>query len=143
MLHRLLSILTIRKKQRSSQGRPEGSLSLRNTLNVCINPFDNEYHPDGALMNIMPGQIAHPDVYANNAPALGQQAMTDFKSGWPGTFYDPPGKLNVRMDVKKEHVSSGKERVYDQELIYARVIGLLASSRDINLDDVFACELVA
>ena len=27
------------------------------------------------------------------------------------------------------------ERVYDQELIYARVIGLLASSRDINFDD--------
>ena len=28
-------------------------------------------------------------------------------------------------------MSVGKERVYDQELIYARVIGLLASSRDI------------
>ena len=37
----------------------------------------------------------------------------------------------------------GKERVYDQELIYARVIGLLSSSHDINFDDVFACELPA
>ena len=37
----------------------------------------------------------------------------------------------------------GKERVYDQELIYAHIIGLLASSRDINFDDVFACELAA
>ena len=35
------------------------------------------------------------------------------------------------------------ERVYDQELIYARVIGLLASSRDINFDDELACELAA
>ena len=35
-------------------------------------------------------------------------------------------------------MSVGKERVYDHELIYARVIGLLASSRDINFDDVLA-----
>ena len=40
-------------------------------------------------------------------------------------------------------MSVGKERVYDKELIYARVIGLLASSRDINSDDVFVCELAA
>ena len=43
----------------------------------------------------------------------------------------------------KKHVWVGKEHVYDQELIYARIIGLLASSRDINVDDVFACELAA
>ena len=35
------------------------------------------------------------------------------------------------------------KRVYDQELIYARVIGLPASSRDINIDDELACELAA
>ena len=37
----------------------------------------------------------------------------------------------------------GKERVYDQELIYARVIGLLASSREIDFNDVLAFELAA
>ena len=52
-------------------------------------------------MKIMTGQIAHPDVNADNALALGQQATKDFKSGWPGTFYDPLGKLLVPMDVKK------------------------------------------
>ena len=79
----------------------EDRLSLRNTLDVYINSFDNESYPDGALMNIMIGQIAHPDVKADNALALGQQATKDFKSGWPGTFYDPLGKLIVPMDVKK------------------------------------------
>ena len=76
----------------------EDRLSLRNTLDVCINPFANEYHRDGVLMNIKTGQIAHPDVIAL---ALGQQAMEDFKSSWPGTFYDPLRKLIVTMDVKK------------------------------------------
>ena len=37
----------------------------------------------------------------------------------------------------------GNERVYDQELIYARVIRLLVSSRDIKFDDVLAYELAA
>ena len=83
------------------KARQEDHLSLRNTLDVCINPFDNESHPDGALMNIMTGQIVHPDMNANNALALGQQAITDFKSGWPGTFYEPLSKLFVPMDVKK------------------------------------------
>ena len=41
------------------------------------------------------------------------------------------------------HVLVGKERAYDQELIYARGIGLLASSREINFTDVMAFELVA
>ena len=50
-------------------------LGLRNTLDVCINPFENEYHPDGALINNMTGQIAHPDVNADNALALEQLAM--------------------------------------------------------------------
>ena len=37
----------------------------------------------------------------------------------------------------------GNERVYDQELIYARVIRLLVSSRDTKFDDVLAYELAA
>ena len=47
------------------------------------------------------------------------------------------------MDVKKNHVLVGKERrrVYDQELIYAPVIGLLTSSREINFNDVLAYKL--
>ena len=118
-------------------------LSLRNTLDVCIDPLDDKSHPDGALMNIVSGQIAHPDVNADEAVSLGQQAMNNFKDGWPGSFYDSLGKLVVTMDVKKKHILVGKERVYDQELIYARVIGLLASSREINFDDVLAYELAA
>ncbi len=35
-------------------------LSIRKTLDVCINPLDDVSHPDGALLNIITGQIAHP-----------------------------------------------------------------------------------
>ena len=95
-------------------------------------------------MNIVTRQIAHPDVNADNAAiSLGHRAMENVKGGWPDSFYCPPGKPVVTMDVKKNHVLVGKERVYDQELIYARVIGLLASSREINFNDVLAFELAA
>ncbi len=94
-------------------------------------------------MNIVTGHIAHPDVNADNAVSLGHLAMENFKVGWPDSFYCPLGKLVVTMDVKKNHVLVGNGRVYDQELIYARVIGLLASSREINFNDVLAFELAA
>ena len=77
-------------------------------------------------MNIVTWQIAHPDVNTDDAVSLGHRAMENFKGGWPDSC--PLGKLVVTMDVKKNHVLVDKERVYDQELIYARVIGLLASS---------------
>ena len=76
-------------------------LGLRNTPDVCINAFDNESHPYGELINIMTCQIADPDGNADNALALGQQAMKNSKSGLPATFYDRLGKLIVQMDVKK------------------------------------------
>ena len=41
------------------------------------------------------------------------------------------------MSIGKEHVT------YDQELIYARIIGILASSRDVNFDDALACKFAA
>ena len=94
-------------------------------------------------MNIVTGQIAHPDAKADNAVSLGHRAMENFKGGWPDSFYCPLGKLIVTNDVKKSHVLVRKERVYDQELIYACIIGLLASSREINFNYMLAFELAA
>ena len=117
--------------------------SLRDTLDVCIDPLEYASQPDGALMNIVTGQSAHPDVNADNAINLGHRAMENFRGGRPDSFYCLLGKLVVTMDVKKNHVLVGKERVYDQELIYAHVIGLLASAREINFNYVLAFELAA
>ena len=95
---------------------------------------DPDSHPDGALMNIVTGQIAHPDLNPDDAVSVGQRAMSNFMA-CSGPFYDPLGKLGVTMDVIKKHMSVGKERVYDLELIDARIIGLLANSREINTDN--------
>ena len=55
--------------------------SLHDTLDVCIDPLDYASQPDGALMNIVTGQIAHPDVNVDTAVSLGHRAMENFKGG--------------------------------------------------------------
>ena len=74
---------------------------------------DHDSQPDGALMNIVTGQIAHPDVNADDAVSLGQRVMSNVMANWPGSFYDPLDKLVVTMDVTNKHVLVCKERVYD------------------------------
>ena len=95
-------------------------------------------------MNIVTWQIAHPDVNGDNAVILELQAMENCMGEWPDSFYCPIGKLVVAMDVTKNHVLVGKERVFDQELVYTCVLGLLASSREVIFNDVqLAFELAA
>ena len=67
--------------------------------------------------------------------------MENFKGGWPDSFL--PSRQASCHNGCEEDVLVGKERVYDQELIYARAIDLHASSRGINFNDVLAFELVA
>ena len=85
--------------------------SLRDTLEVCIHPLDDISHPNGALINVVTGQLASPEVNADKAVGIGLKAMNDFKNGWPESFYAPLGKLVVTMDVKKKHVLVGNQRV--------------------------------
>ena len=85
----------------------------------------------------------HPEVNVDDAVAIGKKALGDFKSRWPDSFHEPLAKIVVTMDVKNKHVLVGQERVYDQELIYARVIGLNASARAVNFDYVLRHELAA
>ena len=107
--------------------------NLRSMLNACINPLDSETHQDGALMKIVTGEIAHPDANVDDAVNIERQALIDFKRGWPDSFYEPLKKIIIPMDAKNKHISLGDHCVYDQELIYARAIGLLASSRTLTM----------
>ena len=103
-LNRIVITLFIKKKLRVE--------SRQTRLNACATNFmfalDYASHTDGSLKNIVPGQIAHPDVNEANAVSLGQRAMENFKGGWPDSLYCPLGKLDVSMDVKKHHMLVGR-----------------------------------
>ncbi len=75
---------------------------------------------------------SHPDVYADEAVMLGKRVMKDFRVGRPGSV--PVSKLAITEEMKLRHMLVVKERIYDQKLIYARVIDLLAKSKfDLDL----------
>jgi hypothetical protein len=92
-------------------------------------------------VNIVTGRIGTSSVNAHKAIAIGISQMQTFESTWPTGFYDTIPRKITTMTVTKKHVSVGEVKVFDIGLIYSRVIGLQASSREVDIDDVLAHEL--
>ena len=51
-------------------------------------------------MNTVTGQIAHPDVNADNAASVGHRSMENVKVGCPYSSYWPIGKLVISWQGK-------------------------------------------
>ena len=59
------------------------------------------------------------------------------------TFYNTLSKQVVTFAERKKRLSVGESAIVHQEAIYARVIGLLVSQRDLDLQQILATELTA
>ena len=77
----------------------------------------------------------------HDAVRIGERLLADFENDWPAGFYNTIPRKVITMDktIKSEQDSETKE--YDLNAIYARVIGLMASDRDVNIRDVLSYEL--
>ena len=59
--------------------------------------------------------------------------MKEFEQGWPKSFHEKLShKITTQVDSRK-HIKVGDTKVYDTELIFSRVIGLQASSREVDV----------
>ena len=117
--------------------------SLHGTLSECIDPMDPQSHPHGALMNVVTGAIASANVNIDMAVTLGKEQLETFESTWPEGFYTTIKGHIVTFSATRKSIKVGDIHVIDQEAIYARVIGLLVSQRELDLGEVFRCELAA
>ena len=117
--------------------------SIQRSLALGIDPLDPDQHPNGKLLNIATGELAHEDVNAHNALEVGQTMVKCFRKSWPSGFYDKLSKPIVTMNDKKKHVVLGGKILYDQEMIYARIIGLMSSNRPVPIDACLSTELAA
>lgn len=115
--------------------------SLQAALECRVDPMDPGTHDSGCLLNISNGQIAQPNVNVDKALEIGKEQLTQFESSWPNGFYSPLSHQVITFSDKKKQISV--EKFVDQEAIYARVIGLLVSQRDLDLQQVLATELAA
>ena len=105
--------------------------------------MDPVTHAAGCLINILNGQIAQPNVNIDRALEVCREQLKQFEASWPDGFYNTLSKQVVTFAERKKRLPVGESAIVDQEAIYARVIGLLVSQRDLDLQQVLATELTA
>ena len=133
------------KEESASRIRRDGNdrKSLKATLESCIDPMDPTTHEAGCLLNISSGQLAQPNVNVDKAVDIGANQLIQFEALWPEGFYNSLAKQVTTFAAKKKCLTIEENSVMDQEAIYARVIGLLVSQRDLDLQQVLSTELTA
>ena len=107
---------------------------------MCIHPLDPQQHPEN-IINIVNGMIGPSSVNVDEAIDIGTRQMKEFEESLPDGFYETISKKVETMAITKKSFRVGDSKVYNTELIYSRVIGLQASSREVNITDVMSCEL--
>ena len=113
---------------------------IRTKLEMCIDPIDPANHPEG-IVNIVTGKIGKAEVNVQNSPHIGKEQMEAFERKWPEGFHGSIPKKVVTMSMGKQGVLVGDNKITDLNAIYARVIGLLSSSREIDIKHVLSHEL--
>ena len=88
-------------------------------------------------MNIVSDQVADDRVNVQDAVAIGTNQMQDLEKGWPGF----QSTISKTVSDRGKHIKVGSQKVYDTSLIYSRVIGIQAGSRDIDIKKVLSHEL--
>ena len=73
--------------------------------------------------------------------AIGTKQMQKFEKGWQEGFWSTISKKVKTISDSKKHIKVGSQKVYDTSVIYSRVIGIQASSRDIDIKKVLSHEL--
>ena len=102
-------------------------------------------HPDGAQLNIVlvTGAVAPQDVNIDRAVMFNQEQMVTLESSLPEGFNNTITRQVTTFSGNRNAVKIGDVIIVDQEAIYARVIGLMVSQRDVDFGQVLSCDLAA
>lgn len=106
-------------------------------LELCIDPLNPSSHPS-KIVNIGSGKVADDAVNAQDAVSIVTEALKEHERQWPEGFRNTISKT---IADGRKFVSVGTEKVYDTTVIYSRVIGIQASSRELDLKKVIRHEL--
>ena len=93
-------------------------------------------------MNVVTGQVADGTVNAQDAVQIGTAAMEHFERSWPEGFRKAIKKnFTTVADSTKKSIKVDSKNVFDTTVVYSRVIGIRASSRDIDIENVLSHKL--
>lgn len=107
---------------------------------LCTEPLDPKQHPE-EIVNIVSGNVVNASVNVKNAAAIRTKQMQDYENTLPSGLYSTIKKTELTMKAAKKTNHIEDIRVMDTNLTYSSVIGLQASSRDIDINDVLSREL--
>ena len=79
----------------------------------------------------------------DRADMPGQEQMETFESSWPEGFYNTIKRQVVTFSGNRKAVKIGDVTIVVQKAIYARVISLKVSQRDVDFGQVLSFELAA
>ena len=118
--------------------------SLREAIASCIDVFDVDKRPENAVLDIFTGRVINdPAVNVCNVLETGTSQMRAYESCWPGGFHTSLSKkVNTIAGLPSYGKHAGGPQNINTEFIYARVIGIMASSREIVMThSLFSYEL--
>ena len=78
-------------------------------------------------VNIVSGRIGPDSVNVDNAVSIGRTQLHTYDSSWPEGFNGALSKNVTTMAVSRKGVKFGTSTVYDTQLIYSRVMGLVST----------------
>ena len=85
------------------------------------------------VVNIAIVQIAQDNVNVVKAVEIGSKQMKEFGNAWPKNFNDKLGRVVKTQVESGKYIKVGDTKVFNTELIYTRVIGIQASSQEIDI----------
>ena len=110
---------------------------IQHKLEMSINPLDPVSHPE-SIVNIVNGRMGPATVNVQDSVEVGREQMSEFERTWPEHFHDTVSKRITTMAVTKKSIKVDENNLFDTNLIYSRVVGLQASSREVDIKHVLA-----
>ncbi|KAL8583211.1 hypothetical protein ACOMHN_053724 [Nucella lapillus] len=113
---------------------------VRKKIVMCIHPLDPDVYPE-QLVNVANGSLAPSSVNVDKTITIAEEQVAAFEMTLPQGYWNAIPKRATTMAMTRKGVKVGPELIYDTELIFSRVIGLQASSRNVDFQDVLSYEL--
>jgi len=145
------AIVTTHKEERQSRIKEDAAdrAKIQERLSTSIDILDTSKHPETGLVNVYSGRVIDdPAVNLNvhEAVKIGTEEKKAFEDEWPASFHRKlKKKVKNIASVVKSNVKLGTDtKSLDTEFIYARVLGIMASSREtVSIETLFSHELAS
>jgi hypothetical protein len=142
-------VVTSHKEERHTRIKADTAdrMKIREAVSTCIDVFESGEHPVVGIVDIFSGRVVD-DAALNvhNSLQIGTSQWLEYEGQWPAGFHKRLTKrVKTMAAATKPTTKLGKEmHIVDTEFIYARVIGIMASAREIvSMETLFSHELAS